>query len=236
MDEKTEHILELLKWLNADELKKVQTKFTKTANAIKADAIEGRLKALYDDKELDVLRQAVSILNDTKRKIEHAKEIKRRDEQARDKRLAGYEKTKRALVKELLPLDATPEQAIEALTWWLALDRYLLDYLGKSSFESNRFKFIGGVQNRIKEMKNPELPEKLNGLINQCIHNVQGLIGQELWDYDVEPRREDLDALIEIFKTEWKPQVEQLDADLIDDVKGLLDSQAFISSVKDLIK
>jgi len=91
MDDKTKKILELLKYHNASDLKSIQTKFTKTANAIKREAVQSRLSILYTDKELDILTQAAEILTGTKRKIEHAKEVKEREEKRLEKLEKEYE-------------------------------------------------------------------------------------------------------------------------------------------------
>jgi len=97
---------------------------------------------------------------------------------------------------------------------------------------SNRYEFIGGVEWEIERIKNQDRPMTLQGLFYSCVRNVKGLIQENLWDYDVEPARTDLQAIVDLIRTEWLPQVEQADKALIESVKALMQSQAFIQDMK----
>lgn len=122
MDDNTKQVLELLKFHTADDLKKNQTKFTKTANSIKCDAIHGRLSALYTSKELEILSQAVGILNGTKYKIEHAKEVAQREEKRQERLEEEYKIKGQAIIVKHINFESMADD--EILIMYCVLNHY----------------------------------------------------------------------------------------------------------------
>jgi len=112
MDDKTTQILELLKWHTAEDLKRVQTKFTKTANAIKNEAINSRLSVLYTAEELEMLNNAAVILSKTKNKIERAKDVKKKEEERQRLLDEEYAKKRLLIIDKHIDLDTMPADEV----------------------------------------------------------------------------------------------------------------------------
>ena len=72
----TTEIMKTLKWWNAERFKTLQRKLTAAKNTIQTEALSPNFLPFFSADEIDTLKEAVRILGSTKRKIEHAKEIK----------------------------------------------------------------------------------------------------------------------------------------------------------------
>lgn len=97
----TTDIIKALKYWNAERFKKLQRKLTTARNTIDKEALSIQLKPFFTDEEKQVLSEASRVLGSVKRKIEHAKEIKAREEKARDLQLADYKQQRQALLAGL---------------------------------------------------------------------------------------------------------------------------------------
>ena len=147
-DNKTQQILELLKYHNSADLKNVQTKFTKTANAIKRDAVQSRLSVLYTDKELEILTQAAAILVGTKNKIEHAKEIKAREEKRLEQLDKEYRQKAEEIVDKLIDFDDMAYS--EIFVMYCCLEHFI----GKYKFVADDIETLFKYPDRFKEQVN----------------------------------------------------------------------------------
>lgn len=130
MDEKTQKILDLLKFHDSSALASLQTKFTKTANSIDRDVIQGRLNVLYSEQEIATLLNAVGILKQTKDKIAHAKEIQSREERRLNILDDLYEKQQLAIIDQHVALDSMSPEDILVMNCFFLKGR-LLDYLDR---------------------------------------------------------------------------------------------------------
>lgn len=72
---------DLLTYLSADRVRKLQTKLTRVGNGIKNDVLDDlRVRQLFTSEELAALQLAATALTSAKAKIEHLKEKKVREE------------------------------------------------------------------------------------------------------------------------------------------------------------
>jgi predicted type IV restriction endonuclease len=117
----TTDIIKALKYWNAERFKKLQRKLTTARNTIDKEALSIQLKPFFTDEEKQVLSEASRVLGSVKRKIEHAKEIKAREEKARDLQLADYKQQRQALLAKAFPGPESAEDARPMLVWILAL-------------------------------------------------------------------------------------------------------------------
>jgi len=80
----TTEIMKALKWWSAERFKTLQRKLTAAKNTIQNEALSPNLRPFFSNDEIDTLKKASQILETVKTKIEHAKEIKAREEKRRD--------------------------------------------------------------------------------------------------------------------------------------------------------
>ncbi|TBW57398.1 hypothetical protein EZI54_07000 [Marinobacter halodurans] len=116
-------ILETLKYTTADGFRRLQTTLTKTANSIEKDAVKGRLGLLFTEEEKQTLEQAAALLRQVKGRVEHAKEIKAREERRREKLMQARDQKVRSIAKKNLPTSAR-----ELITLTLFLKLHHQDY------------------------------------------------------------------------------------------------------------
>lgn len=126
MDESTEKLIDSLKYLNADDVKKLQTKLTKTANSILNDGLSYKLEPFYSEDEQKTLKAAANILFSIKNRVEHVKEIKARKEKADRARYDEFCRKRNILLAKVFPTPPNdPHQYRNILIWHLAAVRFL---------------------------------------------------------------------------------------------------------------
>lgn len=135
--DKTQELLELFKYFKAEDLKNEQTQLTKTANKVR-DTANGRLRALFTDEEQQTLLQAATLLRSLKSRVEHAKEIKAREEARKAKELKDSIAAARNVVNEAFPDSEGIVARTTLLLWTLVLDTYMTGYGGHhENYRSN---------------------------------------------------------------------------------------------------
>ena len=95
--------IEALTYWNADRFKALQRKLTSARNTIQKEALSRDLEPFFTEDEVETLNKAAGILASVKRKIEHAKEVKAREEKQRDARLDNYKVMRTKLLDIHLP-------------------------------------------------------------------------------------------------------------------------------------
>lgn len=188
MDDKTNKILELLKYHSSADLKNVQTKFTKTANAIKREAVQSRLSVLYTDQELETLTQAASILIGTKNKIEHAKEVKAREEKRLERLDIEYRKKQNDIIKKYINFDDMSYE--ETFLMYCCLDHFV-----------GQYKFIANDIERLFKY-----PDRFKAQINQWQGDIRKeLIGKFPWRK--EPEENIITDFLRNYKLKYRKEV-----------------------------
>lgn len=76
----TGELIEALSYWNSDNFKRTQRKLSTAAKTIEEEALSNSFKSFLSDSEISTLMEAVAILRNVKKNVEHAKEIKSRDE------------------------------------------------------------------------------------------------------------------------------------------------------------
>lgn len=136
--EKTEELLALFKYFRADTLKNEQTQLTKAANKIRSTAT-GQLQVLFTEDEQNTLLAAATLLSSLKERVEHAKEIKERDEARRANELKENIAAARAVVDSAFPASEALQQRRDTLLWAVYLARAMVGYGGThENYRSNR--------------------------------------------------------------------------------------------------
>lgn len=132
----TEQLLELLKYYNADDLKRQQTNLTKAANQLR-ETVSSKLGTLFSEEEQQVLMQAAGLLGSLKTRVERAKEVKQQDEARKKKEWEELGRLRRQIANLVFPLPTdTDEDLVALLEFNLALgERRVLAY--RPSIESS---------------------------------------------------------------------------------------------------
>lgn len=105
----TEQVLEALRYFSAADLRAQQSKLTGTATQLK-QLLDGRLSHLLSEEEVENIRVTEDLVQQLNLRVEHAKEIKKREEQKKEKaRKLHQAAIDKALDKALPPItrDAT---------------------------------------------------------------------------------------------------------------------------------
>ncbi len=135
--DKTQELLELLKYFKSEDLKNEQTQLTKTANKVR-DTANGRLGALFTDDEKQTLRDAATLLTSLKTRVEHAKEIKAREEARKEKELKESLAASRAVINAAFPDSDSTTDRLDVLLWALFLGKHMVGYSGQGQNSRSR--------------------------------------------------------------------------------------------------
>ena len=125
-----EDVLAVLEYYNAASLKAQQTALSGTATQLEK-LLGGPLHKLLEPEEADAIRKAGEIVRSINIRVEHAKEIKRREEKQREARLKARKALIDAEVRAAIPRpQATAEDAIRITTLAMALhqEKFILDF------------------------------------------------------------------------------------------------------------
>jgi len=201
MSEETKQILELLKWHSSDDLKRVQTKFTKTANSIKNDAIHSRLSVLYTDKEIETLNAAAGILANTKSKIVHAKEVKKREEERLKLLYEEYKKERTRIINKHIDIESLPDDEVLIMYCCTCSSHYRRGYLLRDV--EDLFEHPGRYQATINEWRK-NLREDLDDKFHSKAAPDENVITGFMRDYKLRLRKSTCDnnnRLFERFST-----------------------------------
>lgn len=107
----TEQILIALRYFTADEMRQEQKKLTATSNQLRELAI-GKLRGIFSPDELDTLKQAAALVASLGARVEHAKEIRSRDEKRQKAQAEARSRRIAEAVAKLIPKPACTPQAL----------------------------------------------------------------------------------------------------------------------------
>jgi len=197
----TKDITKALKYWNAERFKALQRKLTGAKNTIDNDALSIQFKPFLADEEIQALSEASRILGSVKRKIEHAKEIKTREEKVRDLQLTDYKQQRQVLLAKAFPKPESVEDARPMLVWILALSIHH-ESISRGYFYER--KYIASDIERIFDMKNAITPLTVSVSWWQTITE---FLEENAWHYDEAPDPARLETVQASFAEFWREEV-----------------------------
>lgn len=199
-------LLESLKYTTSERLKSAQRKFTTARNTITGEALNRPYEAFFSEKDKEILRQAASILGQFKNKVEHAKEVRAREEKARDLHLNHCRSQRQKILKEHLPEPASLDEHIETVLFHLALQVF------KDSIAPYRGVYFGhGIDwvtedlDRGVSEKYPQM--KVKHMANVCYRESFDWLGENLWAHDTVPDACRVESVLERYRRDWRDKV-----------------------------
>jgi hypothetical protein len=206
-------ILDAMKYTRSDVLKTIQRKFSTASNTIKDEALTERRKGFFTLEEQETLRSAARILDSFKNKIEHAKEIKAREEKVRAAHLNRCKAARTKLLDQYLQQPTSMEQHREAVIFHLSLGDHASSISRGAHFGHN-LKYIESDLERGLDAKYPHLNVK-HVAIN-CQQDTYRWLEDNLWPHDAEPERSRIEKVFEIYREEWRAVTLQSVAKFLD--------------------
>ncbi len=197
----TTDIIKALKWWNADRFKSLQRKLTTAKSTIQKEALSAHFRPFLSNEEIQTLQEASHILGAVKGKIEHAKEIKAREEKARNLRLAGYKRQRQALLAEAFPKPETAEDARPILVWILALTLHH-ERISRGYFYER--KYIASDIERTFDRKN--VTTVLASAVSWW-REITEFLEENMWHYDEAPDPSRIDVIKSHFDKSWRDEV-----------------------------
>lgn len=195
-------IINALKWWNADRFKSLQRKLTTARNTIEKEALSSNLRPFYTDEEIGTLKEAARILGSVKRKVEHAKEIKGREEAARDRHLQDCKRQRLALLAQMLPQPAGEADARPMLLWILALSLNHRQISKHGYFYEKKY-----IVNDIERAFGTRTVHTVIGEAVGWWREVTQFLEENLWPYDEKPDSARLEKVAGLVNGEWQAQV-----------------------------
>ncbi|OLU25460.1 hypothetical protein BVH03_17545 [Pseudomonas sp. PA15(2017)] len=192
-------VVELSQFYSSNELRSVQSKFTGTARAIRALAnsrtLQGRIGEKLSLEQRQLLKDAAQLIDSVNDNIMHAKERKKRTEDAKAKWRKQRKQEARLLSEQAFPLPhETLEQKLEIIRLAMALNPLRL-YLGfMSTQEFHRDLRKGATefpQNGFWTQPKWRL-DQITSRRREMLENIQSAITGELHNLSVQ---EQLDGL-----------------------------------------
>jgi hypothetical protein len=199
----TTDILKALKYWNAERFKTLQRKMTTAKNTIENEALSTQFKPFFTDEEVSALAEASRILGSVKNKIEHAKEIKAREEKARNLRLADYKRQRLSLLETVIPKPEGEQDSRNMLLWALALSIHH-ESISRSGYYYEH-KYVSNDVERAFDTKNSVT---VSGAGVSWWREVTEFLEKHLWHYDEAPDHGKLDAVHRNFIETWSGDVQ----------------------------
>lgn len=198
----TTDIMKALKYWNAERFKTLQRKLTTAKNTIQNEALSTQFKPFFTDDEINALAEASRILGSVKNKIEHAKEIKVREEKARDLRLADYKRQRLSLLEAIIPQPESAEDARHMLLWALALSLHHHS-ISRSAYYYER-KYISNDVGRAFDTKHAST---VLAAARGWRREVAEFLEENIWFYDEAPDPDKLNTIQGLFLDTWSGEV-----------------------------
>ena len=195
-------IIKALKWWNADRFKSLQRKLTTARNTIEKEALSSNLRPFYTDEEIDTLKEAARILGSVKRKVEHTKEIKTREEAARDLHLQDCKRQRLALLSRTLPQPAREADARTMLLWILALSL--------NHEQISRYGYFYEEKYIAEDINRAFGTKTVHTVVGEAVgwwREVTQFLEENLWPYDERPDPARLEKVADLVNGEWQGHV-----------------------------
>lgn len=207
MDASTKEVIDVLSWWTAERFKSLQRKLTTASNTIRNDALSSQFKPFLDHEEIETLQNAAKILSRVKDKVEHAKEIKARNERSRELRLKACWSHREELFNKYIP-----QNGRDLLLLRLALGLFHNEYYS-SYFPENYY-----ISNTLERVLDPKHHFGIGALYSDCRSDIEKWLvdGSALWTHDQTPEPKPLEDLMARFKSEWREHVSQFCCSIVD--------------------
>lgn len=196
-------LLEALKYATSDRLKSVQRKLTIARNTITGDALTRPYDAFFSENDKEVLRQAANILGQFKNKVEHAKEIRAREEKERDAFLKRCGFLRQTILNKYLKSPRSIGEHTESVVFHLALQRFrdsIARYRG--TYFGHGIKWTEDNFNCGLDDKYPHM--KVKHVAPKCHTESFDWLSENLWKYDEEPTADQVIKVMDLFHGEWR--------------------------------
>lgn len=198
----TKEIMEALSWFTAERFKSLQRKLTTARNTIQSEALSSKLKPFYSDEEVKTLEEAARILGSVKRKVEHAKEIKSREEAETDRHLDACKAQRTSLLSKTLPRPSSEADARNVLVWLLGLSLHHTDISRYGYFYENKY-----IANDIERAFGTKTAHTVIGNAVNWWREVTQFLDEHLWRYDEAPDEGELEKIARFVNGKWKEEV-----------------------------
>ncbi len=223
MDEQIAALVDALAFFDADDVKKMQTKLTKTANSIIKDGLHPHIEPFLSVEEREALHAAAKILRSVKGKVEHVKEIKARAEKKAKQHRELCTRKQHALIDTAFPRPDNDVGYRNTLLWRLACGVHFKGTVGKSYAH---FPEVRRVQTDIDRWSEKPHQYRNTETVKSSVwtwrDDIMWSLKENLWDSEELPEQERIDALIATFTNEWVPQLEKNFASLIEALENEL--------------
>jgi hypothetical protein len=200
-DKDVQGILDAMKYTKAEDLKTIQRKFSTASNTIKIEALTERRKGFFTLEEQDALRAAARILDSFKSKIEHAKEIRAREEKLREAHLNRCKAQRTKILDQFIPNPSSVDQHREAVIFHLALG----DHTGSVSRGAYFGHNLGHIESDLDHGLDAKYPHlSVKHVAAQCRYETYRWLEENLWRHDVEPERSRIETVLQVYRDEWR--------------------------------
>ncbi|POP52600.1 hypothetical protein [Zhongshania marina] len=196
-------LLEALKYTTSDRLKSAQRKLTSARNTITGEALTHPYEAFFSENDKEVLRQAANILGQFKNKVEHAKEIRAREEREWNEYLKRCGILRQTILNKYLKSPRLISEHTESVVFHLALQRF------RDSIERYRGTYFGHGIKWIEDDFNHGLDDKyphmkVKHVAPKCHTESFDWLSENLWKYDEEPTADQVIEVMDLYHGEWR--------------------------------
>jgi len=201
-------ILNALKYATSERLKGVQSKFTTARNTISGEALSYPYKSFFSPAEQETLQKAANILGDFKNKIEHAKEIRGREERKREMHLNHCRALRDKVLEKYLVKPVSIQEHFETVLFHLALQNNS-NSIAAGAFFGHGIRYVESDVDRGLDAKYSHLEVK--NVAIKCWRESTEWLETNLWRHDVVPDAERIEKVLQVYQEQWRSAIEKLD-------------------------
>ncbi|WP_287962394.1 hypothetical protein [Alcanivorax sp.] len=215
-------LLDAIKYTTSERLKATQRKLSTARNTLVETALSRPYRGFFSDEEQEVLSRAAAILGDFKRKVEHAKEIKAREEKRRDAHIERCRALRAKILREAFPQPVDTEQHMEAVIFQLAL----CEFRSEVSRSWDLFNEIGQLEEDLAQALDSKFPNlKVAYIAPRCHRETTDWLDERLWYHDDIPESQKLSEIMASYETRWRSVIVTKHQDFLQRYKDALDSE-----------
>lgn len=201
-------ILNALKYASSDRLKAAQSKFTSARNTISDEALSYPYKSFFSPAEQETLQKAANILGEFKNKIEHAKEIRGREERKREMHLNQCKARRCKLLEKYFLKPVSMQDHYETVLFHLALQNNS-NSIAPGAFFGHGIRYVESDLDRGLDAKYSHLEVKHVAM--KCWRESTEWLETNLWRHDVIPDAERIEKVLQVYQEQWRSVIEKFD-------------------------